>query len=286
MGEESLLGDAAAARGEVRLTPQQVAITWRGDARYVATLVQPGPPPPALDGTGSCAASPAGAEAGSTAALEQPTAADPTPAAPQGREKRAGFASNAQTQKATEGARSGLTRLHVWLRDGCALHATGEEVKGLLPVAAWQPNGRHLYVGQATPQGPCALLFETNGLQHGGFQLADQGAPAAAALSDPTAQKLRTRLQSSCAVRSRSSRGTGLQFLACGMAAHGDNSGDNPKPQGGQVQQGGPSGAPETSQAAGRGFRVTLQAPGPSDLPSANIPLALMMSRQPSGVAG
>ena len=193
LGEESLLGDAAAAPGALRLAPQQVAITWRGDARYVATLVQPGPPPD-LPETGSCAASPV---AGADAALEQLPAVNPTPAAPQGREKaapqgrekEAALASSAQTQKAAEGARSGLTRLHVWQRDGCVLHATGEEAEGLLPVAAWQPNGRHLYVGQTTPQGPHALLFETNGLQHGGFQLADQGAPGAAALSDPTAQK-------------------------------------------------------------------------------------------------
>ena len=42
-------------------------------------------------------------------------------------------------------------------------------------VGAWQPNGRHLYVAQQTPSGPRVLLFETNGLQHGGFDVGPSG---------------------------------------------------------------------------------------------------------------
>jgi hypothetical protein len=39
--------------------------------------------------------------------------------------------------------------MHVWDRTaGCQLHSTCEDVQGLLPVLAWQPNGRHLYTIQ------------------------------------------------------------------------------------------------------------------------------------------
>lgn len=34
----------------------------------------------------------------------------------------------------------------MWERETGELHARGEAAAGLLPVAAWQPNGRHLYV--------------------------------------------------------------------------------------------------------------------------------------------
>lgn len=44
-----------------------------------------------------------------------------------------------------------------------------------LQVASWQPNGRHLYVAQQTANGPRVLLFETNGLQHGGFDIGPSG---------------------------------------------------------------------------------------------------------------
>jgi IKI3 family len=44
-----------------------------------------------------------------------------------------------------------------------------------LQVGAWQPNGRHLYVAQQTPSGPRVMLFETNGLQHGGFDVGPSG---------------------------------------------------------------------------------------------------------------
>lgn len=175
-------GPASAAEPDPQqpLAPGSVAITWRGDGRYFAT-----------------------------ASLDAP------------------------------GAPSATVR--VWERDTAELHAMGQPestAAALLPAAAWQPNGRHLYVasaqradaagaaGEAAPQlrhqtpqpheaeqarlaaaegiahvgawkrelrrrqaaraadapqgavpgaeaGPEArvLLFERNGLQHGGFEL-------------------------------------------------------------------------------------------------------------------
>ena len=122
--------------------------------------------------------------------------------------------------------------MRVWERESGELHAEGEAAAGLLPVAAWQPNGRHLYAAVSKQQSqPCSeqqlapqpgqqddegeqerqaaaegikhvgawkrelrrrqleraaaagpggaagssacsvLLFERNGLQHGGFEL-------------------------------------------------------------------------------------------------------------------
>lgn len=44
-------------------------------------------------------------------------------------------------------------QVSIWERgsDGCQLHAAGEAAPGLLPVLAWQPNGRHLHVAQQPP---------------------------------------------------------------------------------------------------------------------------------------
>ena len=73
--------------------------------------------------------------------------------------------------------------LRVWTREG-ELHAVGEATEGMLPLLAWQPNGRHLYAAQASPGGgQRVVLFETNGLQHGGFDILQAGAGAAHARS-------------------------------------------------------------------------------------------------------
>ena len=121
--------------------------------------------------------------------------------------------------------------MHVWDRTaGCQLHSTCEDVQGLLPVLAWQPNGRHLYtiqqphaaqqqrggvqagrrgLGRAAKQAPASssvqleeegggtflaqaevqqqqvlasphvMLYERNGLKHGGFPLRARGPVAA-----------------------------------------------------------------------------------------------------------
>ena len=69
--------------------------------------------------------------------------------------------------------------LRVW--DGRTLqaHAEGEAAAALSSVAAWQPNGRHLYAAQHAGPTPRVLLFERNGngLQHGGFNARVSGAP-------------------------------------------------------------------------------------------------------------
>ncbi|GBF99867.1 hypothetical protein Rsub_12507 [Raphidocelis subcapitata] len=43
-------------------------------------------------------------------------------------------------------------RVHIWDREGCQLHATGEGGPDLTGAISWQPNGRHLYAAaRATP---------------------------------------------------------------------------------------------------------------------------------------
>lgn len=172
LGEVSLLdgesADAAAPATEAALGPEQVAICWRGDCKYVATLVQL--PATAQQGSGQPAAPQQQPQGGTAQPPAVGTAASGTAAAP----PAAGLpAEDSEAPEAT--VSSAETTLKIWAREGCELHAIGERGPGLQPLAAWQPNGRHLYVAQATPQGPRTMLFETNGLQHGGFDVAHTG---------------------------------------------------------------------------------------------------------------
>lgn len=65
--------------------------------------------------------------------------------------------------------------LRIWEREGCELHALGAAPKGLHPVLAWQPNGRHLYAAHPQGQHHRVVLYETNGLEHGGFDVPRTG---------------------------------------------------------------------------------------------------------------
>ena len=66
--------------------------------------------------------------------------------------------------------------VRVWERESGALHALGEHAPGLLGKLAWQPNGRNLYAACRQPDGALrVLLFESNGLQHGGFDVPGKG---------------------------------------------------------------------------------------------------------------
>lgn len=84
--------------------------------------------------------------------------------------------------------------IHIWERGACELHSTAVACpSGLdrLPVLTWQPNGRHLYSTAVGPQlsvetsnitpnssnqsNSQVLLYERNGLEHGGFSLPDTG---------------------------------------------------------------------------------------------------------------
>ncbi len=53
--------------------------------------------------------------------------------------------------------------------------AEGEKADALLPVLAWQPDGRHLYAAQRDAEGQRVILYELNGLQHGSFDVAGPG---------------------------------------------------------------------------------------------------------------
>jgi hypothetical protein len=66
--------------------------------------------------------------------------------------------------------------LRVWQTEGCALHAVGKATSmGLYTVLAWQPNGRHLYAAHAQGNRHRVALYETNGLEHGGFDVPRSG---------------------------------------------------------------------------------------------------------------
>ncbi len=66
--------------------------------------------------------------------------------------------------------------LRVWQTEGCALHAVGKApAMGLYSVLAWQPNGRHLYAAHAQGSHHRVVLYETNGLEHGGFDVPRSG---------------------------------------------------------------------------------------------------------------
>ena len=66
--------------------------------------------------------------------------------------------------------------IRIWEREGGRLHAVGEHAAGLSGPIAWQPNGRHLYAACLRANGqPGILLYESNGLQHGGFDLHGDG---------------------------------------------------------------------------------------------------------------
>lgn len=62
---------------------------------------------------------------------------------------------------------SGPLVLRVMDRDTLQFTARGEELESPTATASWQPNGRHLYVAGSGR----VVLFEANGLQHGGFDL-------------------------------------------------------------------------------------------------------------------
>jgi elongator complex protein 1 len=57
--------------------------------------------------------------------------------------------------------------LHIWDREGCQLHATGQHAPGLASAVAWQPNSRHLFAAAAVPP-PAAAAAAGGG---GGQQL-------------------------------------------------------------------------------------------------------------------
>ena len=66
--------------------------------------------------------------------------------------------------------------LRVWQTEGCELHAVGKAPSaGLYSVLAWQPNGRHLYAAHAQGNHHRVVLYETNGLEHGGFDVPRSG---------------------------------------------------------------------------------------------------------------
>lgn len=55
----------------------------------------------------------------------------------------------------TSGTAAVHTRLlHIWDREDCKLHATGEPAAGLAAPIAWQPNSRHLYAAAAAAAAP------------------------------------------------------------------------------------------------------------------------------------
>eukprot|EP00873_Tetraselmis_striata_P004301 jgi/Tetstr1/424565/TSEL_015091.t1 len=82
-------------------------------------------------------------------------------------------------------AEAGGCAVTILRRDPCEVVASVAPEPGLgLPID-WQPNGRHLYAVQASDAGPRVLLYEGNGLSHGGFDISKH--PGALGTAQPGA---------------------------------------------------------------------------------------------------
>ncbi|GIL52022.1 hypothetical protein Vafri_7984, partial [Volvox africanus] len=146
---------AAAAQAEGSRLFQDARLSWRGDGKFFAIVCR-----------------------------------DPTMAA----------ATTAPSAMKASGPPTGAPalppfRVRIWDRSTLELHAVCEAAEGLIPLPAWQPNGRHLYVpgetavplagnsagggsawtATATGSGASILLYERNGLRHGDFRLPISG---------------------------------------------------------------------------------------------------------------
>ncbi len=79
--------------------------------------------------------------------------------------------------------RSAERCIQIWERDsGLTLHATGEAAHGLLPLLAWQPNGRHLYTVHLPPDTAAQRPLEGTPNNPRGVRAAARAAAAAAAV--------------------------------------------------------------------------------------------------------
>jgi elongator complex protein 1 len=73
---------------------------------------------------------------------------------------------------------TGECAIRIWEESGGPAHAFGEHAAGLEVALAWQPNGRHLYAVQRLDGRSQVLLYERNGLRHGGFPVSSTGTTA------------------------------------------------------------------------------------------------------------
>jgi IKI3 family len=104
LDEVSLLEDSAGPAGAAAtLSHEHVAICWRGDCKYFATL------------------------------LQQQSQQQPQQTGGQVQQQAASAALAATGQPGMA-----ITSLKIWLRSGCKLHAIGEGADGLLPVGFLQ----------------------------------------------------------------------------------------------------------------------------------------------------
>ena len=122
------------------MSPRDVHISWRGDGKYFSSIIKMGD---RWDGQGVL--------------LHRPM----------------GLLSMLWLNPVPLGLRS--SKLQTWERSSWELHAVAQFTEGLQPVMAWQPNGRHQYVSAAVQGQQHIMLFERNGLQHGGFDLGTTG---------------------------------------------------------------------------------------------------------------
>ncbi len=84
----------------------------------------------------------------------------------------------------------------MWDRSTFEQHSVAVETASLLPALCWQPNGRHIFTAQKTSKGSesqChqkVLLYERNGLAHGGFDLLPGSGDVAALRWSPDSELL------------------------------------------------------------------------------------------------
>jgi elongator complex protein 1 len=135
------------------LAPGSVSITWRGDGLYFATAN--------VDAPGQAAVG-----RGSARPLQYciPLSSSKHIVVP--------VLSSADLPH-FNAAGAGSATVRVWERGSGELHAEGEAAAGLLPVAAWQPNGRHLYAAVSKQQSQLSSSMQQQGAQAG--QQDDEG---------------------------------------------------------------------------------------------------------------
>ncbi len=117
--ETPVLGPSASspnAPNALRGPYASARVAWRGDGKFFATL------------------------------CHEPLDQQQTDPQQQQESSPAGVNGAADGAGAGSGSVVGPVVVRVWDREGLELHAVGQAAGGLAAVAAWQPNGRHLYV--------------------------------------------------------------------------------------------------------------------------------------------
>lgn len=149
---------AAERQGPAQLSPGDVSITWRGDGLYFATasLDSPGGCDQAAGRRGCRAAGEAGPRHAATWLIRHACSLRARSCRQAANALRSVLFCCPPAPAAPSGADAAKATVRIWERQTGELHASGETAPGLLAAAAWQPNGRHLFVASSVA-GPASV---------------------------------------------------------------------------------------------------------------------------------